>query len=255
MIIYVTTGAWGAGTGVPNSAAQIDANFYDLDARVADLETNPPLPVNISNIQVIGSQLKIFMDNGDEYGPFTLPVATFEWRGPWVATQQYYELDLVTVVGEGLFMVRVDHVADATFDPDRTITGNQVYLKLFGDDPFRYDFGPFIPGKPGLGIADGARLYSHLFAQDVYLLENLPETIFELANAPTADLVFPLRKGGATAIGDLTFEAGQTDPIITFPDDLQFVAGERISIMKPAAVDATALELTGTFVGRRGTLP
>jgi hypothetical protein len=30
-IVYVTTGAWGTGTGTPNSAAQVDGNFYTLD--------------------------------------------------------------------------------------------------------------------------------------------------------------------------------------------------------------------------------
>ena len=36
-IVYVTTGAWGAGTGTPNSAAQVDGNFYDVDQRIVDL--------------------------------------------------------------------------------------------------------------------------------------------------------------------------------------------------------------------------
>lgn len=254
MLLYVTTGAWGAGTGTPLDADEIDENFYTLHLRIQDLEDNPPSAVGISNIQVIGSQLKIFLSDATEFGPYTLPIAAFQWRGNWVDTQQYYELDIVTVIGQGLYMVLIDHIAVAPFDEARVITGNPVYLKLFGDDPFRYDFGPFVPGKPGLGIVDGSRLYSHLFAQDVYILEDMPETRFELATAPAADLVFPIRKNGATVIGNLTFPTGQTDPVITFPDSVQFTNVDRISIMKPAAVDVSALELTGTVVGRRGTL-
>ena len=39
-IVYVTTGAWGAGTGTPNSAAQVDGNFYDVDQRIVDLDAD-----------------------------------------------------------------------------------------------------------------------------------------------------------------------------------------------------------------------
>ena len=37
-VVYVTTGAWGTGTGTPNSAAQVDGNFYYFQQAVAGLE-------------------------------------------------------------------------------------------------------------------------------------------------------------------------------------------------------------------------
>ena len=37
-IFYVTTGAWGTGTGTPNTAAQVDGNFYDVDQRIVSLD-------------------------------------------------------------------------------------------------------------------------------------------------------------------------------------------------------------------------
>jgi hypothetical protein len=39
-ITYVTTGPWGAGTGTPNSAAQVDGNFYDVDQRIVALNAD-----------------------------------------------------------------------------------------------------------------------------------------------------------------------------------------------------------------------
>ena len=39
-IVYVTTGAWGAGTGTPNSAAQVDGNFFDVDQRIVALDAD-----------------------------------------------------------------------------------------------------------------------------------------------------------------------------------------------------------------------
>lgn len=77
-ITYRTTGAWGAGIGVNLSAAQVDANFYDLDQRVVELETNPEPPNGISNITVSGSQLTIYTSDLTQYGPFTIPRIPFQ---------------------------------------------------------------------------------------------------------------------------------------------------------------------------------
>lgn len=253
MIVYVTDGAWGTGTGSPLPAATIDANFWDVSQRLTTLETDPVPPVGISNIQVIGTQMVITLTNGATFGPFTLPTAFMRWRGEYIPGAPYIELDLVTVVGYGLFLVLQNHDAPDPFDPDYTISGYPVYQKLFGDDPYRYDFGVFLPGKPGLGISDGKRLYSHLAKTDVYFLENLGDSEFLLETAPASNLVFPIRKNNAV-IGSVEFEAGMITSTIDCPA-LQLADGDRISLMKPTAVDVAALELTGTFVGRRGTLP
>jgi hypothetical protein len=252
-ILYVTDGPWGIGTGAPHTASQADNNFYDLSVRIDYLEENPPMPVNISNIQVEGSQMMIYMDNGDQYGPFTLPIATFEYRGEYVPTAMYYELDVITVLGHGVYFVLVDHVAPDPFNEDLLVDGQPAYRKIYGDDSYVYHMGCFIPGKPGLGIPDGKRIWSHLFALDVYVLADMPETLFALETAPTSELVFQIRKNNA-AIGSVTFAAGATtDFTVDFAATTQFVPFDRLSLMKPGAVDATALELTATFVGRRGT--
>ena len=39
-IVFVTTGPWGSGTGAPNSAAQVDGNFYDVDQRIVGLSAD-----------------------------------------------------------------------------------------------------------------------------------------------------------------------------------------------------------------------
>lgn len=83
-ITYRTSGPWGAGKGSNLTAGEIDGNFYDLDQRVADLESNPPTPDEISNITVSGSQMTVWLVSGAHFGPFTLPQAA--WRPPVVAT-------------------------------------------------------------------------------------------------------------------------------------------------------------------------
>ena len=254
-IIYVSDGPWGTGTGVPHTAATGDNNFYELDQRVQELEDNPPVAAGISNIQVNGSQMMIFLSNGDSYGPFTLPVAAINFAGEFVAGQQYYELDVITVLGQGMFFVKQDHVGVDPFDPDRIEGGEPVYQLLFGSDPSVYHFGLFIPGSPGLGIPASRNMYAHVFAADVYIGAGMTGSIGHLYVAATDDdLVFSICKDDVE-IGTMTFPQGEFEAVFDFPSDVQFSAHNVFSVIRPTALDSTANELVCTFVGTRGTLP
>ncbi|RWO90942.1 hypothetical protein [Mesorhizobium sp.] len=59
------------------TATEVDDNFHDLDDRMTELEDNPPEPVNISNITVVGTQMTIYLEDATVFGPFTLPQANF----------------------------------------------------------------------------------------------------------------------------------------------------------------------------------
>ncbi|MDK1386388.1 hypothetical protein QN224_13310 [Sinorhizobium sp. 8-89] len=72
-ITYRTTGAWGAGKGSNLTPAEVDGSFYDLDARVAEMEANPPEPNQIASITQAGNTITIHMEDGSTHGPFTLP--------------------------------------------------------------------------------------------------------------------------------------------------------------------------------------
>jgi hypothetical protein len=74
-LIFRTVGAWGAGKGSDLTPAEIDGNFYEIKQAVEDLQDNPTLPSEISNITVTGSQMTIWLENGDFFGPYTLPSA------------------------------------------------------------------------------------------------------------------------------------------------------------------------------------
>lgn len=132
-----TDSSWGVGKGAPLTSLEVDQNFFELLMRVAGLEDNPPEAASISNFQVIGSQLKIFLTNGDEFGPYTLPIAAFQFRGEWALNTEYFELDIFEVPDVGLFMVRVDHVTPESgeFDPNAVSEDSEhtaLYLQLFG---------------------------------------------------------------------------------------------------------------------------
>lgn len=72
-LTYVTTGAWGSGKGSQLTAAEADANFWDLDQRIAELETYPTEAVSITGASVSGNELTLILSDGSTIGPLPLP--------------------------------------------------------------------------------------------------------------------------------------------------------------------------------------
>ena len=151
-IIYRTSGAWGSGKGSNLTPAEVDANFYDLDGRVVSLETNPPVPAEISNIVVAGTQVTFYLSNGSQYGPYTLPRSRFAWRGYWSAATAYVGNDVFRYGGLGVYLVLEPHTSASTFDPDAVNgTGEPLYAKMMDETA---------PIKTG--AVSGAGVYSPL---------------------------------------------------------------------------------------------
>jgi len=154
-VTFATTDGtkWGAGKGAPLTAIEADNDLWELLRRLNAIEDTPPSAVSISNILVSGSQLSFQMSDGSSFGPFTLPIATFRLRGDYVPGTHYFELDLVSVPQQGLFLVRLEHNGANPFNPAATDgSGHAIYLKVFGEDTYIYDVGFFYPGVPGMGI-------------------------------------------------------------------------------------------------------
>lgn len=139
VLTYRTTDTtkWGAGKGAKLTSGEIDNNFWDLISRILTLEGNPVQPNQISNITLTGSQLTISLSDGTQFGPYTIPVATMHFRGDWTANTQYYQLDLIRVIGKGLYLVMRDHISATTFDPNATTVDGVLYsLILPGTSSF-----------------------------------------------------------------------------------------------------------------------
>lgn len=254
-ILFRTDGAWGAGKGSRLTAVQVDENFYTLAVKVKDIQDNPPEPNEIAQFQVVGSQLMVFMADGTQYGPFTLPVAAMAFRDEWLPDTPYFELDLTSVAGYGLFLVRLNHTSDATFDPNATDDdGNLLYLKVFGDPPAVYTFGFFYPGLPGTGMAPGDMLAAHLFNEPVYI-ESTEESRAALRVASAAAITCNIYKN-ADAIGTITFSTADPIGTVSFSADVQFAAGDVCYIEYPDdGIDASARDLTVTIKAFRGSIP
>jgi len=140
-VIYRTTdaGAWGTGKGGNLTPAEVDGNFYTLEQALAALALGPA-PAEISTITVVGNQMTIILDDAREFGPYTLPTAALRWRGDWVAATAYQANDLVTVAGQGVFMVLTAHTSDATFDPDYIVGSDSAYQLVLQEVRYAFDF-------------------------------------------------------------------------------------------------------------------
>ncbi len=116
-IVFRTAGPWGPGKGSNLTPTEVDENFDHLHQRVLVIELNPPLPIEITSITVVGSAMTINMGDGSKFGPFTLPVATFVFRGNWAPLTNYFVNDTFLEPGDGLYVVVTDYQSATAFDP------------------------------------------------------------------------------------------------------------------------------------------
>ncbi len=131
-MLFRTTGPWGPGSGADVSAAQVDANFYELQQAIAALALGSAQPNSISNItSPTGTSLVITMSGGGSF-TFPMPVAAFRWRGAYAQTA-YVRNDLIAVAGEGVYLVVKDHSTALipTFNPALLVTGQPAYQLLW----------------------------------------------------------------------------------------------------------------------------
>lgn len=127
-LVFRTAGTWGPGKGSNLTPTEVDENFDDLDERLDTLETTPPTPVEISSITVTGSSMTVNMSDGSDFGPFTLPTATFDFRGDWAPLTQYFINDVFFVSDSGVYLVTTDFESATAFDP-----GGAEITKMFPD--------------------------------------------------------------------------------------------------------------------------
>src|SRR5580765_4951143 len=120
-IVYVSTGAWGAGTGAPNSAAQVDGNFYDVDQRIVTLNADLAEGKRIDTVTYTSNSMTFhFTDGTTQVIP--LPVATFQYVGPWTNSMPLVPGNLFAA-GNGFYQVLEVHTTPnypGVFNPDST---------------------------------------------------------------------------------------------------------------------------------------
>lgn len=213
-IVYVTSGAWGAGTGTPNSAAQVDGNFYDVDQRIVGLVADVAEGKRIDYVEYNSTSMTFHYTDGTTQ-VIPLPVMELSYIGEWTNSIPLTRANLFSVKGSGFYQVLVDHTTPdppAVFDPnavDDTTAGNPLYALWFPLRDVNYDAAIFVPGSIQreeadllfVGIANRSmRLGSGNLNCYAYL---------DVGNDGTGatDIVIAIEKN-RTQIGVIVFEAG-----------------------------------------------
>jgi hypothetical protein len=233
-IFYVTTGAWGAGTGTPNSAAQVDGNFYDVDQRIVDLNADLAEGKRIDTVSYTASSMTFhFTDGTSQVIP--LPVAVITYVGQWTNSTPYTVGQMVSVPGVGMYQVLVDHTTPplpAVFDPNATdgsTDNNPLYSFWMPLYDVNYDAAIFVPGsiqrEPDEVLAQFvANRSMRLVSGDAHCFAYL-----EVGNDSTGatDVVLSIERN-RVEIGTITFAAG---------GDIDSDGGQAGSFNIPANVD------------------
>jgi len=151
-IVYVTTGAWGSGTGAPNSAGQVDGNFYDLDQRIVALNADLADGKSIESVSSTPNSMTIhFTDGTSQVIP--LPIAVITYVGQWTNSTPYTRGQMISARGLGMFQVLFDHMTPplpAIFDPNATdgsTDENPLYSFWLPLYDVNYDAAIFVPGS------------------------------------------------------------------------------------------------------------
>jgi hypothetical protein len=126
-IYFVTSGAWGSGTGSPLAAAQVDGNFYDVDQRIVGLTADLAEGKKIDFVDYTESSFTIhYTDATTQTIP--LPVLQLQYVGSWMPSTPYTIANLFTDSStHGFYQVLQDHTSGGTFDPNATLGGNPLY--------------------------------------------------------------------------------------------------------------------------------
>jgi hypothetical protein len=212
-IVYVTTGAWGAGTGTPNSAAQVDGNFHDLDQRVVGLVADLAEGKRIETVTYTGNSMTFqFTDGSSQIIP--LPIATLEYVGTWTNDTPYQRGHMVST-RDGFWQVLENHTTPpepALFDPnatDETTDQNPLYQLWMPARDINYDAAIFVPGTIQ---RDADELLCEFVVNRTMQLPSGTANAYaylDIGNDATGatDIILSIEKN-RVEIGTITFEAG-----------------------------------------------
>jgi len=249
-IVYVTSGAWGAGTGTPNSAAQVDGNFHDVDQRIVGLVADLDEGKRIDYVTYTTNSMTFhFTDGTSQVIP--LPVASMVLVGEWANSTSYFRGNFITGRGIGIFQVLIDHTTPpppATFDPDAVdASSNPLYQLWMPLRDVNYDAAIFVPGSVQ---READELFFQGIANRTMRLPSGNDGAYarlDVAVTTGTDIIISIEKNG-TEIGTITFAVGGgQDGDIDVPADVDFAEGDRYALRVTQSDNAAPSDLSVTL--------
>ncbi len=260
---------WGPGQGSDLTASQVDINFWVLLTAVQALQAEASDHASIDNFVIAGNQLFIHLTNHVVLGPFTLPMAQWNFTGAWVARMGYSAFDVFTN-GGAVYLVLVSHVSNSLFSPGANDGfGHSFYGLLLAAPPKEL---------PQTGI-EGQQLRWNNSPADVSwqtqtrniacYLETAPNPVevvmeYQFTEATTFPMGLPGSQFGATfhPTGDQEFDLFQDGgpigsvtihpsgpPTIVFNHPIDFAIGDVLSVQAPVIQDNHMGRIRLNFVG------
>jgi hypothetical protein len=272
---------WGTGNGMDLTATQIDINFWVLYTAIVALQDHQANGAGISNFIVSGTTFSVQLTNHVVLGPFNLPVAAFNFRGPFQANAVYNVNDVFSandITGaSALFLVifPVPNSGASFYQFSNDGHGHNYYTEMVAAPP------PELPtdGNPGafLQMTDldspGSVAWVNLTRNIAFYLETEPNPLEEIvryttpetitfpsgltgsvgssATAPTGDQQYEIYWNGAN-VGHIDFSVSPENVTFTFPHTITMEAGDVLTIVAPSVPDPHLTAIAVTLVG---TLP
>ena len=250
-IVFVTTGAWGAGTGTPNSAAQVDGNFYDVDQRIVDLVDDLAEGKRIDSVTYSDVSMTFHYTDGTSQ-VIPLPVATLEYVGPWTNSTPYQRGQMISA-DNGFYQVLEAHTTPAlpaAFDPAATDGTNPFYQLWMPLQDVNYDAAIFVPGS--IQRAVGELLFQGIANRTMRLAAGNAGAYARLDVASLSgatSIILSIQKNSAQ-IGTITFAAAAQTGVFSIPAATEFAEGDRYALRVTQSNNAepSGLSVTLPFV-------
>ena len=247
-IVFVTTGAWGTGTGTPNSAAQVDGNFYDVDQRIVDLATDLAEGKRIDTVTYSDVSMTFHYTDGTSQ-VIPLPVATLEYVGPWMNGTPYMRGQMISA-DNGFYQVLEAHTTPAlpaVFDPAATDGTDPLYALWFPLRDVNYDAAIFVPGSVQRAASE---LLFQGIANRTMRLDAGNAGAYARLDVPSSSggtsIILSIQKNG-TQIGTITFAATVQAGVFNVPAATDFAEGDRYALRVTQSDNAEAADLSVTL--------
>jgi hypothetical protein len=256
-IVYVTTGAWGTGSGTPNSAAQVDGNFYDVDQRIVDLVASIDEGKQIDHITSDSGSMTIHFTDGTSQ-TIPLPIATLTYVGQWTNSMLYARGNLISVRGVGMYQVLVDHTTPpppAVFDPNATdgsTDNNPLYQFWMPLYDVNYDAAIFVPGS--IQRAAGELLFQAVANRTMQLAAGNAHAYayLDVGIASGTNIILSIERN-RVEIGTITFTVGGLDSgggklgTFNIPVTVDLAEGDRYALRVTQSANAGPADLSVTL--------
>jgi hypothetical protein len=279
-VVYRTTDLtrWGTGQGSNLTPPQVDINFWILASAIMALQDHSLTNQNlIDYFSVNGDQLYITMANHEVFGPYTLPVAQWNFTGPWAPDTVYAVMDLFTIDGS-LYLVIYPNTSGGSFDEtandghghnfyalvlaqpeDELPNGGEVGQVLtvidsgspHGTPLVAWEFitrnlGVYIEGVP----EPSELILQYVSPETMVLPAGLVNSQAYHATAPSTEQVYTLERNHVT-IGTVTFDALSPGSVtFAFGSPVTFNPGDVFSLIAPPHPDPHMVDISFTFVAQ-----